>query len=199
MYGGLPFTPLEDLINKQFLLTTIAMSGFSREKAYENMLESGWFWYSQKNYKVAMKRFNQAWLINPKDPRVLNAYGAVTDELGRKQEAIKWYRQGAEKGDAKAQYNLAEEYFRGKTLKRNYLEAAKWYRKAADQNLNWALNMIGVCYEYGLGVPRSIDESRKWYKKADEKGGIEPKRLEFRGQTQIDEFEIPPEGQMITE
>jgi len=199
MYGGMPFTPAEESANKLFLAMTLATSGGSKEKAYQSMLESAWHWYFQKNYSTAMKRFNQAWLINPNDPRVFSGYGAIADARGNRQEAIAWYRKGAEMGDPHAQYNLADEYFFGRTLKTNYVEAAKWYRKAADQNVNLALNMIGVCYQYGLGVPRSTAEAQQWYKKADEKGGIPPKRLKMRQPTPEDQLHIPPEGEMFKE
>lgn len=178
----------------------VLMNG-SVEKAFEERWRAGWAWFSRKQYRWAMKVFNRAWLINPQDVRIFNAYGAIYDVQGKKQEAIEWYRKGAESGDPKCQYNLAEQYFEGKNLKRNYIEAAKWYRLAADQNLDWALNMIGYCYEYGLGVPRSVEEARRWYAKADAEGGIPKEMLERRGlpQSEITEFEIPPEGEMVKE
>ena len=41
---------------------------------------------------------------------------------------------GAHAGDAQAQFELAEKYYRGEDIQRNYNEALAWYHKAADQN-----------------------------------------------------------------
>ena len=42
-------------------------------------------------------------------------------------------RAKAEKGDAKAQYELAMSYFKGTGVAKDEAEAVKWMRKAADQ------------------------------------------------------------------
>ncbi|MFA4889488.1 MAG: tetratricopeptide repeat protein [Candidatus Omnitrophota bacterium] len=200
MLENYPNASLEYSLAKIHTKWLIFING-SAHRAFEERWQSGWAWFSRGKYHWAMKVFNRAWLINPKDARIFNAYGAIYDVQGEMQKAIEWYRRGAEKDDAKCQYNLAEQYFDGRVLKRNYAEAAMWYRLAADQDLNWALNMMGVCYEYGLGVPRNIEEAKKWYKKADEHENIPPDLLKLRGQTQSDikEFQIPPEGEMIKE
>ena len=48
-------------------------------------------------------------------------------------EALKWYLKAVEQGDATAQYNLGDLYYKGTGVKRNCIEALKWYRKAAEQ------------------------------------------------------------------
>ena len=45
-------------------------------------------------------------------------------------EALKWYRQAAEKGHELAQYNLGVMYEKGQGTEKNLREAVKWYRKA---------------------------------------------------------------------
>jgi TPR repeat protein len=49
------------------------------------------------------------------------------------QEALKWFRKGAEQGFALAQYNLGVMYHNGQGVAQNHEEAVKWYRKAAEQ------------------------------------------------------------------
>ena len=50
-------------------------------------------------------------------------------------EAVKWYRKAAEKGNAKAQFNLAVTYARGKGVLQSGEAAAAWYYKAGLSNL----------------------------------------------------------------
>ena len=48
------------------------------------------------------------------------------------QDAVNLFRKAAEKGHASAQYELAECYFKGKGVEKNFSEAQYWYGKAAD-------------------------------------------------------------------
>ena len=79
-----------------------------------------------------------------------------------KSEAAKWYREAAEQGHAKAQYNL------GLCLdsENNKTEAAKWYMKAAEQGYQLAQYVLGRMYGKGRGVTQNQSEAIKWYKKA---------------------------------
>jgi len=43
-------------------------------------------------------------------------------------EAAKWYRKAAERGDARAQYNLGFMYLNGTGVPQDYAEAEKWYK-----------------------------------------------------------------------
>ena len=46
-------------------------------------------------------------------------------------EALKWYRKGAEQGHARSQSNLGNLYLNGLGVPQDDKEAAKWYLKAA--------------------------------------------------------------------
>jgi tetratricopeptide (TPR) repeat protein len=61
-------------------------------------------------------------------------------------EAVKWWRKGADQGNAWAQSNLGAMYATGNGVARDTAEAMRWYRKAAEagnegglNNLAWAL------------------------------------------------------------
>jgi uncharacterized protein len=78
-------------------------------------------------------------------------------------------RAGADKGDAKAQYELGGAFFSGTLgVAKNKAEAVKWYRKAAEQNVADAQYNLGVCYANGQGVTEDDAESVKWFRKAAE-------------------------------
>ncbi len=78
-------------------------------------------------------------------------------------------RAGADKGDAKAQYELGRAFFSGTLgVAKDEAEAVKWFRKAAEQNVADAQYSLGVCYANGQGVTEDDAESVKWFRKAAE-------------------------------
>ena len=78
-------------------------------------------------------------------------------------------RARAEKGDAKAQVNLASMYYYGKGVPQNYGEAVRWCGKAAEQGYALAESRMGSLYFYGKGVPQDYTEAARWYRKAAER------------------------------
>ena len=91
----------------------------------------------------------------------------------KKEEAIQWYRLGAEKGFAEAQYALGNCYFKGDGVNQNYAEAVKWYQSAAKQGNAKAQNKTGDCYLNGVGVQEDKNEAIKWYRMSAEKGNAD--------------------------
>ena len=72
------------------------------------------------------------------------------------------FKEGAEQGDAPAQFNLALLYYDGQGVPQNYTEAVKWFRKAADQDYVKAMHNLGLMYAKGQGVPQDYVEAHKW-------------------------------------
>jgi uncharacterized protein len=72
----------------------------------------------------------------------------------------------AEKGDARAQFNLGYLYANGWGVQRDYAESAKWYQKAADQGLSVAQYNLGRAYSDGDGVVQDYTEAARWYQLA---------------------------------
>jgi len=79
----------------------------------------------------------------------------------------------AEQGNAEAQYNIGQMYYKGKGALKDYKEAVKWYRKAAEQGSADAQYNIGQMYYEGDGVPKDYKEAVKWYRKAAEQGSAD--------------------------
>src|SRR6266536_2938161 len=78
-------------------------------------------------------------------------------------------RAGADKGDAKAQYELGCAFFSGILgVAKDKAEAVKWYRKAAEQNVADAQFSLGACYANGQGATKDDAEAVKWFRKAAE-------------------------------
>ena len=85
------------------------------------------------------------------------------------EEIVTWYRQAAEKGDARAMTNLGVCYENGHGVEQSDEEAVKWYRQAADKGYAHAMFNLGVSYIGGQGVEQSDDEAVKWFRKAADK------------------------------
>ena len=91
-------------------------------------------------------------------------------EVGDYTNAVKYFQQAVEQGDAQAQYNLGVCYYEGQGVPQDYVEAVKLYRKAAEQGYALAQYNLGVCYYNGRGVPQNYTEAVKCFRKAAEQG-----------------------------
>ncbi len=118
------------------------------------------------------------------------------------EEAAKWYRESAEKGNATAQNNLRHMFCSGKEVSENrlnfekpvyrgntaeemlrignqyyfqkeYEEAVKWYRKSAEQGNAKAQNNLANMYCSGRRVKRDYEEAVKWYRESAKQGNAE--------------------------
>src|SRR5258708_4207265 len=70
-------------------------------------------------------------------------------------EAARWYRLGAEHGDAMAQNNLGWFYQKGLGVDRDPKEALKWYQKAAEQGEPLAEKNLARMYADGAYGPNT--------------------------------------------
>jgi TPR repeat protein len=86
--------------------------------------------------------------------------------------------QAAEDGNALAQLRVAEVYWNGQGVPRDFAEGTRWCRKAAEQGLGAAKVALGECYASGRGVEKDLEEALRWYRQAAE-------RREPRGLTKL--------------
>jgi len=91
-------------------------------------------------------------------------------ERGDYVQAMKLFRQLAERGHQWAQRRLGLIYAEGKGVPQDYQEAVKWYRLAAAQGNVPAQYSLGLAYEKGQGVPQDYQEAVKWYRIAAAQG-----------------------------
>jgi len=92
----------------------------------------------------------------------LSASVCAYDGPATEQDIENW-KSLAVKGNAEAQYNLAEAYSEGDGVTLDKLEAAKWYERAANQGYIDAQMAMGFIYRGGEG--RSMDKvmSYMWF------------------------------------
>ncbi len=82
-------------------------------------------------------------------------------------------RQQAEAGDAQAQFQLAESYYRGEGTARNYAQALKWYRTAAENGHAKAQYQMGYLHQHGPAmVDKDDSKAFEWYLKAAKQGHV---------------------------
>lgn len=74
----------------------------------------------------------------------------------------------AEKGDARAQYNLGLLYASGLGVAHDYQAALKWHRLAAKQGHAGAQNELAQMYTKGQGVTQDYVRAYMWYSIAAE-------------------------------
>jgi len=76
----------------------------------------------------------------------------------------------ANRGDARAQFNLGVLYHDGEGVPQDYTQAAVWFRKAAEHGNADAQYSLGVLYDLGHGVPNDYAQADILFRKAAEQG-----------------------------
>lgn len=76
----------------------------------------------------------------------------------------------AQLGYVDAQNTIADSYYAGNGVEKNYQKAFEWYQKAANNGHLEAMNSLALMYEKGdIGQP-NIEQAEKWYKFAADRG-----------------------------
>lgn len=78
--------------------------------------------------------------------------------------------EGAEHGDANAQFELGQMYDQGNGVPQDYVEAVKWYRLSAEQDHAKSQYALGSMYRVGDGVQQDASEAVKWFRLAAVQG-----------------------------
>ncbi|MGA2147672.1 MAG: tetratricopeptide repeat protein [Bryobacteraceae bacterium] len=151
-------------VSAQFNLALAYESGHGVPQDYVEAVR----WYRKAAEQGEARAQNNLGLIYAHDAFLddLDQREVVPDPEGRVPkdyaEAIRWFRQAAEQGNAKAQFSLAFRYEQGQEVPRNYAEAIRWYRKAAEQGEPHAQFNLGVMYAKGQGVPQDYVQGYLW-------------------------------------
>jgi tetratricopeptide (TPR) repeat protein len=95
MYGGKPKSVDQIKLDQDFISNAIKTTG-SREAAFKAAIGSG-FQYMQKfDWRTAMKRFNQAWLLMPDRAEVFWGFGAAISHQGKFEESLQYFTKADE-------------------------------------------------------------------------------------------------------
>lgn len=92
-------------------------------------------------------------------------------EAGRKEEALRWYKQAAEGGHPGAWYDVGYCYFTGEGAQKDEAYAVSCFEKELARNPihTGSCNLMGKAYYFGLGVPQNYDKAYQYLSTAYEK------------------------------
>jgi tetratricopeptide (TPR) repeat protein len=88
MYGGMDRQSIPELkAGDEKLISDVSKEFGSREIGSAAFVEQGIRYYQQDNYAMAMKRFNQAWLLEPSNPEVFWGFALIYHDEGKNCDA----------------------------------------------------------------------------------------------------------------
>jgi tetratricopeptide (TPR) repeat protein len=155
-YGDLPLTAIEKEINDKFVSGMDEDYHGDLKKASMDMAMRGWQYLAAGDLEDAMRRFNQAWLLNKKNGTALWGMAAVEASSGKFDDSLKLFAE-AEKFVG-GEINFSVDYAKavGKAgaaqkddalLKDAFDRFERVYQKAPQNTLNlqnWAMTLFSI-------------------------------------------------------
>ncbi|MFN7944011.1 MAG: hypothetical protein U0Z53_01445 [Blastocatellia bacterium] len=150
-YGLLPKTEVQKEIDAKFLASIDEMYKGNRKKAAKDFSARGWQYLMQGNFPDAMRRFNQAWLLDNANGTALWGMAAIQAAEEKFDESLKLFAEAeAIVGD---DHNFTTDYAKtlamagtqkkdDKLLKDAFARFERVYKKAPKHKmnlLNWAI------------------------------------------------------------
>lgn len=83
-------------------------------------------------------------------------------------EALKWYREAAEKGHPRAALTMSRLYFTGDGVARDDAKGAEWMQRAAERGDSYAQALMGMLCLGGIGVPQDPRAALMWLNRSNE-------------------------------
>ncbi|MDR3355552.1 MAG: protein kinase [Synergistaceae bacterium] len=97
--------------------------------------------------------------------RSMSALGFLSQRQGDQQKSYEWYIKAAAAGDNEAMMPLAQFYYFGKIVPKNYKKAADLLRPLADAgNVNAKIMLSNIFDEGGYGISRDPEEAARYRK-----------------------------------
>ncbi|MFV0537569.1 MAG: tetratricopeptide repeat protein [Dysgonomonas sp.] len=97
MYGNMEKCAQQLKLDSEFL-SNCDREYSDRKTACEAHLEMGWKYMHQGDNDTAMKRFNQAWLLDKKNPVVYSSFGWALSKRGQNNNAVTFFEKSIEMG-----------------------------------------------------------------------------------------------------
>ncbi len=120
----------------------------------------------QKNEALALTWFNRAAQNNFAKSVDVNSVVATT----RDSQKFRFAKEAADRGNARAQYDLAMMYLKGENVQQNKKLAFNYFHKAARNNIVEAKFQMGLNFSEGRGVRQQNQLARYWFKLAAKAG-----------------------------
>jgi len=97
MYGGREKTASQKQADEIYI-ATMTRDGRSREDAANMAAKVAWNIFYQGDKSTAIKRFNQAWLLDPDNQLALWGFAVTCMDRGQIEDAVRFYRMAIENG-----------------------------------------------------------------------------------------------------
>ena len=110
MFGGYEPTEWQERANEEFFRMVLPEFDGARDTAAEHFARTGWNLYYGGDWTVAVKRFNQAWLLDRDNQHALWGFAVIERERGQRDEALRYYRMALEAGTGPEYAKLKSEY-----------------------------------------------------------------------------------------
>ncbi len=111
MYGGVEKCEQQIDNDNDFILES-EQQFKSKKEASEYYVSKGWEHYYANNHDVSMKRFNQAWLLDEKNPEVYWGFGNLLGKNSEFEKSITYFLTSIEiePGNAKVYESISTSY-----------------------------------------------------------------------------------------
>ena len=105
MYGEVTKSDQHKVLDDKFIQECLKKYG-SIDSSVLFHIDYAWKYYYNNSLETAMKRFNQAWMLNPEFPDAYFGFASLLEEQGNKKEAQRFYKIGEEKDTGKTRSEI---------------------------------------------------------------------------------------------
>ena len=149
MYNGQVKSEALLVTDQKFIAAVVQQFG-GRSVAAQAYVNFGWGYLNAGNPAIAIKRFNQAWLLDSTAADVYFGFSAYLHQQGKSQEAERFMGMGQQR-DVQNQ-SLLRYYGSlavGKEVRKDYAGAIALYSQIlqADANCSFAISKLGFIYQ----------------------------------------------------
>jgi Tfp pilus assembly protein PilF len=97
MYGGINKNEKMKKADAD-LIAAIEKAGYSRQSGSQDAVRKGWLYFEKGDLSTAMKRFNQAWLLDPENGDVYHGFALIVHQRDNAiSEAEKYFKMALSK------------------------------------------------------------------------------------------------------
>ena len=96
MYGEVEKSKEHKEIDEKFIEDCLNQFGSIDSSVYVH-IDNAWRYFYNNDLETAMKRFNQAWLLNPEFPDAYFGFASLLETQNKPKEALRFYNLGIEK------------------------------------------------------------------------------------------------------
>jgi tetratricopeptide (TPR) repeat protein len=181
MYGGENRNDNPELLAKDNAFIEKAVRSFgTREHASEGYVERGFDHFSNNEFDKSMERFNQAWLLNEKNPYVYLGFGLILNNNNQSCEAYYMFKLANEQG-LKEKGFLADYAYtssqcailKNNADKQNLFDISNnLYNQAIETSNNRLLAYVYHSWAKSYNLQKNYTKSREMIELSRDLGGI---------------------------